>query len=191
MAVLIAAPTFAQFRSGGFYIDQNNIYYGIRFGVTSASLSGDIKSDASVGMTLAGIVGLRVSNTAPVFLESGFYYTERGGKLSGVTLVNPAGVNKGDVTLSYNNFEIPVVIKYGIVTNENIVILPFMGPTFGYAVKCADELNRANMGFKLGCGVEYNQLYLEAGYHLGITDAVDGALTGHSNAWFLNFGINF
>ena len=42
------------------------------------------KRDASVGskvgLTLAGVVGLRLSSSTPVFLESGLYYTQRGGK---------------------------------------------------------------------------------------------------------------
>ena len=53
-------------------------------------------------------------------------------------------------------------------------------------------LNRANMGFKIGCGAEYNKLYLEIGYQLGVTNvSKDDDLSVHSNAFFANFGINF
>ena len=47
------------------------------------------------------------------------------------------------------------------------------------------------MGFKLGCGAEYNNLYLEAGYPFGITDISKGDDGIHSNALFVNFGVNF
>jgi hypothetical protein len=179
LMVLLTAPTFAQFGSGGFSLSEENLYYGIRFGVTSASLSGDIDSGSKVGMTLAGVVGFRVSYTAPLFLESGLYYTERGGKEK-VT----------DATVSYNVLEVPLLIKYGVETQSDFILLPFIGPYFGYAIK-TDHLNRANMGFKAGCGIEYRQLYLEAGRQFGVTDILDGDASVRSNAWFLNFGINF
>ena len=181
LMVLLTAPTFAQFGSGGFSLSEENLYYGIRFGVTSASLSGDdnLFSGSKVGMTLAGVVGFRVSYTAPLFLESGLYYTERGGKEK-VT----------DTKVSYNVLEVPLLIKYGVETQSDFILLPFVGPYFGYAIK-TDHLNRANMGFKAGCGLEYRQMYLEAGRQFGVTDIKDGVDSARSNAWFLNFGINF
>ena len=63
-------------------------------------------------------------------------------------------------------------------------------------------LKRANMGFKVGVGAEYNKLYLEVGYQLGVTDiskngnneAINGKvgdISIKSNAFFMNFGVNF
>src|SRR3712207_8782331 len=72
-------------------------------------------------MTLGGVVGVRCSNSVPVFVESGLYYTERGGK-------------KGSVKTSLNYLEIPVLIKYGFKATEGIAILPFIGPYFSYAI---------------------------------------------------------
>ena len=202
----MAVPTFAQFSSGGFDLSKENLYYGVRFGGTSASLSGDISMGAKIGMTLAGIIGLHLSQSTPVFLESGLYYTQRGAK-------------EGDVEITHNNLEIPIVVKYGIQVSDNVAILPFIGPYFAYAVSSdykykgkgvdPDEFrpNRNNMGFKLGCGAEYNKLYLELGqydcrsdvcsylelgYQFGVTNFIDDDnLTGHNNALFLNFGVNF
>ena len=211
VAVLMAAPSMAQYSSGGFELDKDNIYYGIRLGITAASISGDEMSVNGVsystdmgmkaGMTLAGVVGLRVSSSTPVFLESGLYYTERGGK-------------KDATTVGYNNLEIPILIKYGIKATDNIAVLPFVGPYFSYAVSgktkfktgqgttkvgTFDEkrattggLKRANMGFKIGCGAEYNKLYLEVGYQIGVTNICkNDDLSAHSNALIANFGINF
>ena len=191
VAALMAVPTFAQFSSGGFDLSKENLYYGVRFGGTSASVSGDVSIGAKIGMTLAGIIGLHLSQSTPVFLESGLYYTQRGAK-------------EGDVEITHNNLEIPIVVKYGIQVSDNIAILPFIGPYFAYAVgsdykyKGKDTShtgfrpNRNNMGFKLGCGAEYNKLYLELGYQFGVTNFVDDDnITAHNNALFLNFGVNF
>ena len=181
LLVLLTAPIFAQIGGGGFSIEDENLYYGIRFGLTTSSFSGDYDSDSKIGMTLAGIIGLRVSESAPLFLESGLYYTERGGKIK---------MPGEDLKASYNNFEVPLLIKYGIETNAGFSVLPYVGPTFGYAIK-TEDLTRANMGFKLGCGFELNQLYLELGRHFGVTNIGKDDVTLHSNAWYLNIGIHF
>jgi hypothetical protein len=78
MAVLFSVPSFAQFTSGGFSLDENSVYYGVRIGINFARLGGDLYDDlgTKVGMNLGGVIGLRLSQSAPVFLESGLYYTE-------------------------------------------------------------------------------------------------------------------
>ena len=192
VAALMAAPSFAQYSSGGFELDKESLYYGVRFGATLASVSGDYSVGNKVGMTLAGVIGLRVSSSTPVFLESGLYYTQRGAK-------------EGDFEVTHNNLELPILIKYGIQASDEIALLPFIGPYFAYAVssdwkyKGADSgsvahfrPNRNNMGFKLGCGAEYNKIYLELGYQFAITNIWDSdEFTGHNNALFLNLGLNF
>ena len=192
VAALMAVPSFAQYSSGGFELDKESLYYGVRFGGTLASISGDRSLGSKVGMTLGGVIGLRVSSSTPVFLESGVYYTQRGAK-------------EGDFEVQHDNLEIPLLVKYGFQATDEIALLPFIGPYFAYAVnsdwkyKGADSNsvahmrpNRNNMGFKLGCGAEYNKLYLELGYQIGITNIWDSdEFTAHNNALFLNFGLNF
>ena len=211
VALMLAVPSFAQFASGGFELDKQNIYYGARFGLSLGTLSGDTnygQSDLSgmkAGFTLAGIIGLRLSQTAPVFLESGLYYTQRGGK-------------DGKLTADLNCLEIPILVKYGIKATDDIAILPFIGPYFAFGVggdleyedKVTDPvtntttivknkegvyerfLNRKDMGFKLGCGMEYNMLYLEVAYQLGVTNiADDDDFSIHANQLSINFGVNF
>ena len=191
--VVLSAPSFAQYSSGGFTLDEENLYYGVRIGLNVASFGGDdLGLGSKVGMNLAGVIGLRVSNSAPVFLESGLYYSEKGGK-------------EDNVTVSYNNLEIPILVKYGFKASDNIAILPFLGPTFGYAIKSktnikgngtdisADtKMRRPNMGFKLGVGAEYDNIYLEAGYQFGITNInKSDNFTTRANNFFVNFGVNF
>ena len=207
VAALLAVPTFAQFTSGGFTLSESNVYYGVRLGLSMANLGGDdVDMDSKAGLTLAGVVGLRLSDGVPVFLESGLYYTERGAK-------------KDKQSVGYTNFELPVLIKYGFQATDEIAVLPFLGPVFSYAfsgktkqyqqasdgtielakVGTFDEkkaihggLKRPNMGIKVGCGAEWNNLYLEAGYQFGLTNiAKNDDFTLHSNALFLNVGVNF
>ena len=198
MAVLFAAPSHAQYSSGGFTLDESSIYYGIRLGATFAGIGGDLMDDIDMGtktgLTLGGVVGLRLSDVTPVFLESGLYYTERGAKK-----------DKNKIGLTY--LELPVLIKYGIQATDDIAILPYIGPYFSYGFagkyknkalgiseSSYDTFKHLDMGIKIGCGAEYNKLYAELGYQFGIANiakenAADLDAKGH--ALFVNVGVNF
>ena len=187
---VMALPAFAQYSSGDFNFDKSSLYYGARIGLNMSGIGGDVSYGTKTGMTLAGVVGMRVSNA--LFLESGLYYTQRGGK-------------DGDLSMTLKNLEIPIVIKYGIQATDKIAVLPFLGPYFSWGIggkykndKLDQEessynfVNHGDMGIKVGCGAEYDMLYLEAGYQFGLTNiAKNDDFTIHSNALFLNFGVNF
>ena len=200
MAVLFAAPSFAQYSSGGFSLSESSLYYGIRLGANFSGISGDAGDGwgTKTGINLAGVVGLRVSDTTPVFLESGLYYTERGAKK-----------DKNKVGLTY--LELPILIKYGIQATDDIAVLPYIGPYFSFGIagqtklgaygdndavykksSYKDYFNHADMGFKIGCGAEYNKLYAEIGYQLGVANIskVDD-VDGHGHAFYINLGVNF
>ena len=197
--VLFAAPSFAQYSSGGFSLDQSSVYYGIRLGMNIANLSGDAPDLGSkVGLNLGGTVGLRLSDTTPVFLESGLYYTERGAK-------------KDKIKVGLTYFEIPILIKYGIQASDDIAILPYIGPYFSYGIAGKYKIpayeggeaynrssyktfNHGDMGFKIGCGAEYNKLYAELGYQFGVANIAkenEHDLEASGHALYLNFGVNF
>ena len=193
-AFFMTIPSFAQLNSGGFSLDEENLYWGVRLGINFAGIGGDIKSDEGrTGMTLGGVIGLRVSDSTPLFLESGLYYTERGGnKLKGIHAIDPNIADKSaDGHLNY--FEIPLFIKYGISTDSEISFLPFLGPYLSMGISGDyNYLKHPEMGFKLGCGVEWNYLYLEAAYQFGVTNIADfHNATSHGHALAINFGINF
>ena len=193
VACMFAAPSFAQFSSGGFSLDEEHMYWGVRLGLNFSGIGGDIESDKSrTGMTLGGVVGLRVSDSAPVFLESGLYYTERGGK--NLKYNNAPLAAKGHL----NYLEVPALIKYGISTENNIAILPFVGVTFAMGISGSYAyLKHPEMGIKLGTGLEWNNLYAEAAYQFGVTNVADsdklsGAdLSSHGHAVCINIGVNF
>lgn len=193
LLMVISIPSFSQYNSGGFTLDSQNLYYGVRIGMTSATIGGDRDLGAKTGMTLAGVVGARVSRNNPLFIESGLYYTERGGKNSAETV-------------SLNYLEVPFLIKYGFAAADGVAILPFFGPYFSYALGGkikTDAGSRSSfnnevgykhgdMGFKLGCGVEYNKLYLELAYQFGVADISSvNNISAHGNAFVANFGVNF
>lgn len=193
--------SFAQYNSGGFRLSEDNVYYGVRVGMTVSRIHGDAHfftpDGSKTGLTLGGVLGLRLSNYSPVFLESGLYYTERGGKGDDI---NPGSAKKRAVS-KFNILEIPVLIKYGIKTGDEVALLPFFGPYFSMAINGKTNkhgtfrknyFNRFDAGFKLGCGAEYNLLYIEMGYQFGLNNISDNEdNSAHHGAFFANFGVNF
>lgn len=193
MAVLFAAPSFAQYSSGGFSLSESSLYYGLRMGMNISTITGEYQdADSKVGMTLGGVIGARVSDTTPIFLESGLYFSGRGGK-----------------NLGLNYLEIPVLVKYGVQLTDDIAILPYIGPYFSYGISGKYKINTGgtvvkdssydlmkhpDMGFKIGCGGEYNKLYLELGYQFGVLNiAKDNPadLSAHTGNFYINVGVNF
>ena len=200
VALCLSAPMFAQFSSGGFSLDESNVYYGLRVGANFSSLSGDYAlnpNGTKTGMNLAGVIGFRLSPDVPLFLESGVWYTQRGAK-------------KDKWAANFNYLEAPVLIKYGVEVADGVALLPFFGPYFSFNISgkykspevggkvVTEEISKhykiADMGFKLGCGAEWNMLYLELGYQFGAynlakkNDLDQVARTGNL---FVNVGVNF
>ena len=201
VAVLFAASSFAQTNSGGFSLSESTVYYGARIGMNVSTITGDGTSDmkSKVGLTLGGVLGLRISDATPLFLESGLYFTQYGANGEGKCYTN------------INYLEIPVLIKYGFQVTDEISVLPYIGPTVALGITAKSKnydsktdsyfttsgfgdnnLNRANVGIKLGCGAEWNKLYLELGYHFGVTNIADSDnISQHNGNLFINFGVNF
>ena len=195
VAVLFAAPSFAQYSSGGFSLSESTVYYGARVGLNVGWISGDVDGyGAKAGMNIGGVLGLRVSDATPVFLESGLYFAMQGAK-----------DGKDEINLNY--LEIPLLIKYGVQVTDDIALLPYLGPTFGLGIagktkypgegsvgsfSSDGDFNRPDVGIKFGCGAEYNKLYLETGLKFGVTNILDDDNdAAHNGAWYLNFGVNF
>ena len=197
MAVLFSAPSSAQYSSGGFSLSESTLYYGIRLGVNFSSITGDyIDLGTRTGMNLGAVIGARVSDSTPIFLESGLYFESKGAK-------------KDKLSMGLNYLELPILIKYGVQVSDDIALLPYVGPYFAYGLggkykynsdkvvvkdSSYDYMKHFDMGFKIGCGAEYNKLYAELGYEFGVVNiAKDNPqdLGAHNGAFYFNVGVNF
>lgn len=197
-AILFSASSFSQINAGEFSVDESSVYYGVRLGLNLANLSGDGHTlGTKTGLNLGGVIGLRLSDTTPVFLESGLYFTQR-------------GAEEGKTEINLNYLEIPILIKAGFNVTDDIAVLPFIGPTLSLGISGkmkgydengvfdsessfdSDKYSRPDVGIKIGCGAEWNMIYLEAGYQFGITNVLDSEeYSQHGNALFMNLGVNF
>jgi len=214
VSLCCSLSSYSQVAAGDFSVDESTVYYGVRLGGNISYISGDEPNLSNKwGLTLGGVIGIRISETPPLFLESGIYYTQMGSKK-----------NRNEINLNY--FEIPFLIKAGFELQNDFAILPFIGPVFGLGVagktKGYDENGkfyskssysddqisttetstttnsvpkkylRPDAGMKLGCGVEWNMIYLEIGYRFGLANILDSdEFAQHNNAFFANIGVNF
>jgi hypothetical protein len=213
MVALLSVPTFAQRDKS---LLDRDVYFGLRFGLNLSNISGDLTSNmgTSPGLLIGGVLGLSISESNPICIETGLFYSERGGQ-------------KGDYEYNLNYLEVPVLLKYGFEISDELLITPLAGPYFSLGVSGTqkeyersrvssfgspdvgtpespidpgkpgnNKFNRWDMGFKLGCGAEFKSLYLEVGAQLGMSNIhknPDGALvelTRHGNAFYMQIGIN-
>ena len=186
---LAAAAQYSSQNNGGFSLSEDRLYYGLRIGITGSYITADDPalnvSDMKAGFTFGGIVGLRLSDSTPVYLESGLIYANRGGK----------GDYNGNIKTSINSIEIPLIIKYGVGLPNDMALLPFAGAFANVALGSGhyrstteghvsainkNRYQRFDAGLKLGCGFEYKMLYAEVGWEFGLANMV------HENDYYEN-----
>lgn len=174
-------------------------YFGLRLGMNAASVSSDdIDMDYTTrtGLSLGFAYGIQLTNTAPVWLELGFNYSEKGGNIT----------DKGNsIKMRLTYFEVPVVCKYSFDLENDFFIQPFVGGYLSLGVagkrkdyidrivyKSFDTFERFDGGLRFGCGVEYQMLYAELGMEFGLSDiSKDDFASAYNQNFFINVGVNF
>ena len=174
-------------------------YYGLRLGLNIASVnSDDIAMDytARTGFSFGFVYGQQLTNAAPLWLEFGLSYSEKGGVSSEMG---------DDVEMRMTYLSVPVVCKYSFELDNDLCVQPFVGGYLAlgvigkikdYANRIAqssyDAFNRFDGGLRFGCGFEYQMIYAEAGVEFGLVDfSKDDFSAARNQNVFLNIGVNF
>lgn len=180
-------------------------YYGFRVGLNASNISSDSKfldgNKMATGLNLGFAIGTSLSYSSPIFLESGLYYTEKGGK-------SEKGLDKFTYDLNY--LEVPIVFKYRYFVDRDCSIDPFLGGYLAlgvggeikdYAARASygsfsdtylEHFKRFDAGIKVGCGMTANIFYGEISYDIGLADVGSDSF-GDTRTGCLNFlvGVNF
>ena len=213
LAAVLVTPAFAQFNTsrGRSRYNHNDTesYYGLRLGVNYASLSSDdadLDMDGRAGLAFGAVYGLQLANSTPVWLEFGAFYSEKGGIHNSQPFTlneEKAGFQEVKCRLSY--LQVPLVVKYSFDLVDDFYIQPFLG---GYVAlglggkmkyygeeksnSTFDTFDRFDGGLRVGCGLEYQMLYAEAGFDFGLANIGDSDFDGvHTRSFFINVGVNF
>lgn len=180
-------------------------YYGFRIGLGMGTVNSESPyldgNKMITGLNAGFVVGTQLTNRAPLFFETGLYYTEKGGEST---------YQGSKFTYGLNYLEVPLLLKYKYYADRDFSIEPFMGGylSCGISGKIKDFGNREayssfgddynknferfDGGLRIGCGFGFQLLYLEASYDIGLAnvgnDDFDDTHTGCLN---LTFGVNF
>ena len=178
------------------------IYYGLRLGLGLSHINSDDKlldgGDNQSGLNLGFVTGMQVAYNTPIFLEGGLYYTEKGGK----------GYNDSKkFTYNLNYLELPIVMKYQYFINDDVAIQPFAGGYFAYGIGgriknysdreaedsfSGSKFRRFDGGLRLGCGVSFQNMYMDMSYDIGLANiSHDTFDSSHNGCFYLNLGVNF
>ena len=179
-----------------------NSYVGFRIGGAFSTVNSDDKyldgGTMRSGLNIGVVAGFQVAPHAPIYFETGLSYVEKGGKGS---------YDGSKFTYNLDYLEVPLLLKYDCRVDRDLSIQPFIGgylaagvggkiKDFGhrqaYSSFDDDAFQRFDGGIKLGCGVQFNYLYAELGYDIGLAnisrDYFDDA---HTGSLFATIGINF
>lgn len=179
-----------------------DMYYGLRLGVGASTVSSNDPAldggQLKAGLTLGMVAGWRLTPGAPVSLETGLLYAEKGGKGS-----------SGGRSLTYclDYLEVPLLMKYCHGIGRRTAIEPFAGVYgavgVGGKIKDADGrqayssfgnrgFKRWDAGLRLGCGLQHDLLYAELGYYVGLANVShDDFDTAHTGCLWMSVGVNF
>ena len=179
-----------------------DIYYGLRVGFNVSNVRSDDPyldgGSAKAGVNLGFVAGFQLVPQSPVYVETGLLYSEKGGK---------GNCGGRSFTYGLNYLEVPLVMKVMMPLDPQTTVQPFLGvyASAGVGGKIKDfnqrqaystfddeGFERFDAGLRLGCGLQYSNLYAEIGYDLGLSnvshDYFDTAQTG---AFFATVGVNF
>ena len=218
MAIAIAIPAFAQFggsRKTRDRFNHSNVeqYYGLRLGLNMATInSSDVSIDMKSysGLAFGGVYGLQLANSTPLWLETGLFYSEKGGKDENhhSVAVNNNGAQKEysqKMTTRLIYLQAPIVIKYALDVADDFYLQPFFGGYLALGIggktklyddrksfDSFDNFNRFDGGLRLGCGIEYQMIYAEMGFDFGLANIADDDFNAaRTQNLFINIGVNF
>lgn len=177
-----SGTAFSRMHGGGDYFPMG--YAGVRLGANAANLSFDgmhgISKSSIAGLNLGVVGGYSLSMYTPIYLESGLLYTQKG--------VEGSKADE-DLKVNMHYLEVPLVFKYRINVNpysvDNLNVQPFFGAfaAVGFAGKTKDfgvrekvdtfgpnAFRHFDSGLRLGCGIEFQNLYAEVSYDWGLTN---------------------
>lgn len=208
LAVVMTLPVCAQYEDYGRrtnysrYADEHNIYYGLRLGLALATVNSDDDEldggGMQAGLNVGALIGFQLSPTAPVYLETGLYYTEKGGK---------GYVDGKKFTYDLNYLEMPILIKYKYDLDSDMSVQPFAGGYLAMGVGgkvknygdrqtsssfSSDYFKRFDGGLRFGCGFEYQIIYAEMAYEFGLANICHSDFeSSHNGCFYINCGVNF
>ena len=181
--------------------------YGLRLGLNASQVRSEAPAlngtGVKAGLNVGFVIGTQLSHRTPLFVETGLYYTQKGGKSDNVSTTS----GRSKFTYDLNYLELPVLLKYRHFTSHGVSIEPYAG---GYlACGIAGDIKdygdrkafgsysdgyfkRFDGGLKLGIGVGYGIGYADVSYDIGLANIGQDTFDDtHTGTFTFNIGVNF
>ncbi len=164
-------------------------HFGIRAGLSVTNSLDDSWEGASTKDLVGPMFGVAFDTKIaklPFYVETGAYYMNRGLKYS--TDGYGPGHHGNSTTWTENNSSIviPAMISYHAYVNKEMSFQPFMGPFVSFGL----DDSETDYGWRLGCGFNAKQFYVNMGVDLGLKDDFDHH-EGNISSFFMTVGWNF
>ncbi len=177
-------------------------YFGVRIGAAFSKLKTDDfilnGGRSQVGLNVGIVRGFSLMREAPLYLETGIFYIEKGGKKREDTR---------KITYDLNYIEIPVMIRYGLDFYRGLSIQPMFGFYLAYGVSgkmknfnelgaqnafSGDYFRRFDGGLRVGMGIGYYIFSIGVTYDIGIANVCHDMIDKSRNSNIaVEFGVNF
>lgn len=189
-------------RHAGYGFMRGDTYYGLRIGAAFSTVDSDDSNldggSAQTGLDLGVVVGLPLSSRAPLYLETGLSYVEKGGKKD---------VSGKKMTYDLNYIEVPIALKYVYNVDRSFSVQPFVGGYLSCGVGgkiknfgereafdsfSEEAFRRFDGGLRVGCGIGYDLFYADISYDIGLSNICHDTFdTSHNGCLALTVGANF
>jgi hypothetical protein len=141
---------------------------GIKGGINSATLSSDTDEDLDrlTGGVGGVFIGRDINKNFGLQLEG--LYSMRGAKADG-----------GDAKIKLNYIDVPVLARFGATSASGIKAFAFTGAQASFNIKAEvdflgetadieDEIEKFDLGWVIGAGVDVNRFTVDARYTMGL-----------------------
>lgn len=186
-----------------------DLYYGLRLGLALSTVNSDISEwdgpNSRASLNIGAVLGVQLTKSAPVFFETGLFYTQKGGRQS-------TDGDYGKLKINMNYIEVPLLLKYEIEIDDEFSIQPLAGGFLALGVGGSildytgnersnwksnesfskNKFKRFDGGLRIGCGAQYQILYAELAYDFGLANVGhDEFESTHNGTFYINLGVNF
>ena len=158
---------------------------GLRVSYHPVSINGDGGGDISFsGASIGYLKGFAISNSAPLFIETGANVSWFGGEIG--------EYYDDELKLNVFSINVPVNFGYKFALNETSSLFPYVGLTLrgnvlgnysydGESINAFDEdeaedmqLKRFQIGWQIGVGATFNTFFVGASYGTDFSEIIEG-----------------
>ena len=191
---------------------QKNIF-GVRAGANLSTLNTVLELNHKISFNAGVSYECLLTNKAPLYLESGLYFSDKGYKN---TYVWEDYNEIETLKASLNYLQIPLMLNYKFNISKSFAIYPSVGFYYAFAVAGTEEYTyeydgdsdsefykifedgggdyeykRSDFGYRLSLSFALKRVVLGVGYEGGLLPIIKDAVKAKNSNLYVSLGVNF